>query len=86
MTTLDTSFEHSTGNPTESDRHVLIIDFWHPELTDAERAGLEYVYDLRNSFESGNVPFRKPKASLKEDEGLGLGAILSSMFGGNDKK
>ena len=87
LTTLDTSFEHSTGNPTDSDRHVLIIDYWHPELTEAERAGLEYVYDLRNSFESGKVPFRKPKAAMKEDEGLGLGAILSSMFGSkSDKK
>jgi hypothetical protein len=28
-------------------RHVLIIDFWHPELTEAERAGLEFIYDLR---------------------------------------
>ena len=27
LTTLDTSFDHSTGNPTEFDRHVLIIDF-----------------------------------------------------------
>ena len=47
LTTLDTSFEHSTGNPTNNDRHVLIIDFWHPELSEAERAGLEFIYDLR---------------------------------------
>lgn len=33
LTTIDTSFEHSTGNPTEFDRYVLIIDFWHPEMT-----------------------------------------------------
>jgi aspartate beta-hydroxylase len=70
LTTLDTSFEHSTGNPGDSERNVLIIDFWHPELTEAERAGLEFVYDLRNKFESGQVPFRKPKA-LNEKEGLG---------------
>ena len=47
LTTLDTSFEHSTGNPTLEDRHVLIIDFWHPELSDAERSGLEFIYNLR---------------------------------------
>lgn len=46
LTTLDTSFAHSTGNPAESDRHVLIIDFWHPELSKAEVAALEYVYDV----------------------------------------
>merc|ERR1719232_1728974 len=25
---LDTSFMHSTSNPTDFERHVLIIDFW----------------------------------------------------------
>ena len=88
LTTLDTSFEHSVGNPTESDRHVLIIDFWHPDLSEAEIAGLEAVYDLRNRFESGLVPVRTPKSVLakrKEAEsGIGLGgfgAALSSLFG-----
>ena len=86
LTTLDTSFEHSTGNPTEADRHVLIIDFWHPELTEAERAALEFVYDLRNKFESGNIPFRKPRKLIEEEkEGMGLGALFSGMFGGDKK-
>ena len=79
LTTLDTSFTHSTGNPSSSDRHVLIIDFWHPELTEAERASLEFVYDLRNKFESGLVPFRKPKSA--EPEGEGLSGIWNSLFG-----
>ncbi len=82
LTTLDTSFEHSTGNPSDSDRHVLIIDFWHPDLTEAERAALIAVYDLRNEFETGQVPFRKPRSSL-EEEGQGLSGIFSSLFGGN---
>ena len=80
LTTLDTSFSHSTGNESDEDRHVLIIDFWHPELTEAERSALEFVYDTRNKFESGVVPFRKPK-SLKTEEG-GLGAWWDSMTGG----
>ena len=70
-----TSFEPSTGNPSSEDRHVLIIDFWHPELSDVERAGLEYIYDLRNKFELGKVPFRQPKAKpevAEEEEGQGL--------------
>ena len=82
LTTLDTSFSHSTGNPSESDRHVLIIDFWHPELTKAERSALEFVYDLRNKFESGVVPIRKPKA-LQEEEG-GLANWWSSITGGGN--
>lgn len=84
LVTLDTSFLHSTGNPTEADRHVLIIDFWHPELTAAERAALEFVYDLRNKFESGQVAVRKPKRLLKEEEeGQGLAGLFSGLFGGD---
>jgi aspartate beta-hydroxylase len=81
LTTLDTSFTHSTGNPTQQDRHVLILDFWHPELTTAERAALEFVYDLRNKFESGAVPFRKPR-SLQQEEENTLGNWWKSVTGG----
>lgn len=87
LTTLDTSFEHSTGNPSSEDRHVLIIDFWHPELSEAERSGLEFIYDLRNSFESGEVPFRQPKAKSvpeEEEEGQGLAGLWKALTGGGD--
>ena len=66
--TLDTSFEHSMSNPSNFDRHVLILDFWHPELMEAEKAALEYVYDLRNKFESGKIPFRKPRQRKKDKD------------------
>jgi len=80
LTTLDTSFEHSTGNPGDSERHVLIIDFWHPSLSVAERAALEFVYDLRNKFESGQVAVRKPRSLEEED---GLGALWNQLTGGS---
>ena len=82
---LDTSFEHSTGNPSNEDRFVLIIDFWHPELSVGERKCLEFVYDLRNKFESGLIPVRAPRASQsKKDQGIGSlwGALVGS---GNSK-
>ena len=62
LTTIDTSFTHSTGNPSDSERHILIIDFWHPELTEDECSALNFCYDLRNQFETGQVPFRKPRS------------------------
>jgi hypothetical protein len=81
LTTLDTSFVHSTGNESDEDRHVLIIDFWHPELTEAERAGLEFIYDLRNKFESGEVPFREVVVE-EEKEGQGLAGFWNTLIGG----
>mmetsp|Transcript_21907 Transcript_21907/g.24932 ORF Transcript_21907/g.24932 Transcript_21907/m.24932 type:complete len:335 (+) Transcript_21907:120-1124(+) len=81
LTTLDTSFEHSTGNPTDSERHVLIIDFWHPGLTEAERAGLEATYDLRNEFETGQIPFRKPRSRVVGADAPKKG-LFSGLFGG----
>ena len=80
LTTLDTSFTHSTGNPSDSmDRYVLILDHWHPELTTAERAALEYVYDLRNKFESGLVPVRTPRSLQKKS--FDLGSLFGQLTG-----
>lgn len=79
LTTLDTSYIHSTNNPTEEERHVLILDFWHPELKESERSALEFIYDLRNKFESGQVPVRKPRSLQQEEKGLG--ALWKSLTG-----
>lgn len=95
LLTLDTSFQHSTGNPSDTDRYVLIIDFWHPDLNEAERAGLEFVYNLRNQFESGKIPVRPPRGTLpsfqnknkqdeNEEEGQGLMGVWNSLFKGEN--
>lgn len=42
---FDTSFLHETFNEGDVDRYVLLIRFWHPELTLAERVALQYVFD-----------------------------------------
>lgn len=89
LLTLDTSFVHSTGNPTVSDRYVLIIDFWHPELTEAERAGLEFIYDLRNKFETGLIPVREPTRQVKDKKipvSAGIAAWFDSIFNGDQKQ
>ena len=44
-----------SGNDSDEDRYVLIIDFWHPELTEDEQEALEFIYDARNKFETGNT-------------------------------
>ncbi len=52
---FDTSFVHETSNDSDEDRYVMIIDFWHPELTLVERDALTYIYDSRNKFDSGQM-------------------------------
>jgi aspartate beta-hydroxylase len=52
---LDTSFVHETRNDSPEARYVLILDFWHPELTLVERAALQYIYHARNLFDAGQM-------------------------------
>jgi hypothetical protein len=59
-----------------------IIDFWHPEITEAERAALELVYDLRNKYESGVIPFRTPKALKRLEKERGLAAFFKGLTNG----
>eukprot|EP00435_Cladocopium_sp_Y103_P008854 s125_g2.t1 len=54
---LDTSFMHSTRNDSDEDRFVLVVDFWHPDLTIPEREALEWIYDFRNKFEQGKIKY-----------------------------
>lgn len=89
LLTIDTSFVHSTENPTVGDRYVLIIDFWHPELTEAERAGLEFIYDLRNKFENGLIPVRKSTQKVKDKTvpvSAGIAAWFDSILSGDQKQ
>lgn len=54
---FDTSFMHSTRNDSDEDRFVLVLDFWHPDLTIPEREALEWIYDFRNKFEQGKIKY-----------------------------
>jgi hypothetical protein len=57
------------------------VDFWHPELSDAEKAAVTFVYDLQNKFESGLVPFWKPKVVVTTKSNGGLGGWWKSITG-----
>ena len=48
---IDTSFVHATANESDEERHVLILDFWHPDLTKCEQEALKILYDLRYEFD-----------------------------------
>ena len=43
MLIFDDSFEHDVWNEGDSARFVLIVDIWHPELTEEERRTLPAI-------------------------------------------
>ena len=54
---FDDAFEHEASNPTSETRIVLIVDFWHPDLTPLERRALLAAFgraEVRALF----APFR----------------------------
>ena len=70
---FDTSFVHRTLNDSEEDRYVLILDFWHPDLTLIERDALQYIYASRNLFDSDRMdeidsPYLEQQRQLKAEE------------------
>merc|ERR1712187_394570 len=47
---FDSSFRHRTQNGAEEHRDVVIVDFWHPELTQDEIDGITWLYRFRYDF------------------------------------
>lgn len=47
---FDDSFEHEAWNFSGSERVVLIVDFWHPELTEWERLAIRQINSLAGRY------------------------------------
>ena len=52
LVVCDTSFDHYTSNDSPDALYVLIIDFFHSELTQRECEQLRFIYQKRNEFEN----------------------------------
>ena len=59
---FDTSFIHETFNEAAVDRTVLLLRFWHPELTPVERLALQFVFD---SVDQEKAAARDAEKALK---------------------
>lgn len=82
---FDTSFIHETMNDTDEDRYVLIIDFWHPELTVIEQESLQYIYDCRNKFDNNQMYDIESSfiTQMKEEEdrkSKGIFGVWNNLF------
>lgn len=58
--TFDDTWEHEAWNRSEQTRVVLILDSWHPDLSEAERAAVtdlvEVIGDFKQSCELPPIP------------------------------
>merc|ERR1712146_436363 len=42
---FDTSVLHEAANEADVDRYILMLRIWHPDVSKAERAALQFIFD-----------------------------------------
>lgn len=57
---FDSSFVHETRNDAAADRTVLLIRFWHPQLTKAERNALGFIFSVLDDPTVLQQPYESP--------------------------
>ena len=84
----DTSFIHSTHNESEDkDRFVLIVRFWHPELTKQEINAIRFLFDAFEDPTTPGLALACAKATARaKDMGIASGGAKSERGGGRRSK
>jgi len=87
----DTSFIHSTANESDDkDRYVLIVRFWHPELTDTECQALQFLFEALDEPSPYGIlaaaerakqrlPPKVSRRKKRSSSGEGLGLLSKGM-------
>ena len=81
----DTSFIHSTFNESATiDRYVLIVRFWHPELTRHERNGVRFLFDAFEDLSPEGLARARDAARAREaaDAAQAAEAVQAAGLGG----
>lgn len=60
---FDDSFEHEARNAGTTTRYVLVVDLWHPDLSDAEVFALRHV--MRLSWKARRARWRTRRSALR---------------------
>lgn len=82
---FNTSFYHQTMNEsTKEDRVVLLIRFWHPQLSKVEREALQYLFELIDDPEQHPAVI-KAKAIIEKGPSLRLDRRASTSSRGFGK-
>lgn len=54
---FDSSFVHETKNDSTADRIILLVRFWHPQLTEVERSALDFIFDAMEDSSILDQPY-----------------------------
>jgi len=65
-TVIDTTFWHKTRNEAEAPVYVLLVDFWHPDLTALERAAMQIFNELDAQYLAETVGADASQPSLRK--------------------
>lgn len=57
---FDSSFVHETRNDASADRTVLLVRFWHPQLTQVERDALDFIFRALDDPSILDEPYKPP--------------------------
>lgn len=81
------SFYHQTFNNTSSERIVLIMRHWHPEVTPVERIAIQFLFDCLDARTApGIADAQRRAADALAGSAAGRAAALVSGAGKGRKK
>lgn len=77
---FDDTYEHEVWNRTDEERLVLLVDLWHPDLTQLERDALDTINWLSMNNASGMAETWQRNDSQREREGKRAVSSIGDMF------
>ncbi|CAM9215690.1 unnamed protein product [Ectocarpus fasciculatus] len=75
---FDSSFVHETRNDASSDRIILLVRFWHPQLTQVERSALSFIFSALEDPSVLDQPY-DPVLDLKDSDSTGAVDVEPSL-------
>ena len=59
LSIFTSTFKTSTENTSDETRYVLLIRFWHPEVTAVERAAFQFIFEYLDVSAEGEEAIEK---------------------------
>ncbi len=84
---FDTSIFHQTRNDSDRVRYVLLIRFWHPDLTQLEIDMFKFIFDYLDHASLGDEALEmfEMQVLMGKDQHKGLQTTAGAMGGGGKK-